>query len=271
MRRSRVTALAASVLAASALVVAAQPGSAIATGGVDNGSDRLYVEAEAYTFDEPGVFDSGDANTVAVAAASDTACTDTTYALKTWKVSGTLTWYYNGTGVPANIANTALQAITDSSNTVAKGTNRCGLPATFTTIYKYAGTSTVKPQVASNASCTGNDGKSVIGWGTLPTKVLAYTCTYYNARGVVVSSDTLIDNKQYTWFTSLPANCAGQQYDLQSTITHERLHTAGLAHVDQVKNAAQTMVPASTPCTVSRRLLGAGDYAGLKALAGATK
>ncbi|PPK70835.1 peptidase M10A [Actinokineospora auranticolor] len=262
MRRSRITALAASVLAVSAVVAAAAPGA------VSAAPEKLYLVSEAFTFDNGGVEVGvhGDANTVSAAKTADTACTDGTYALKSWKV-GTLTWLYNGAGVPAGISSTALSTITASTNSVASAQNRCGLAPLTGSTYKYGGTTTLKPQVNSNGTCGGNDGKSVTGWGALPAKVLAYTCTYYNARGVVVSSDTLIDNVAYTWFTTLPANCSGAKYDLQTTLTHERLHTAGLGHVDQVKNAAQTMTPASAPCDTSRRLLGAGDYAGLKALA----
>ncbi|GAA2995972.1 peptidase M10A [Actinokineospora diospyrosa] len=257
MRRNGITALIATVVAASAVVVAELPISSSATTG-----EQVFVVSEAFTFDEP----TGEANTSATAAAAaETSCTDSTYALKSWKV-GTLTWLYNGAGVPANIASTALATITTSTNTVAKGTNRCGQANLTTSTYTYGGTTTVQPQVSSTGTCTGNDGKSVTGWGALPSKVLAYTCTYYNARGVVVASDTLIDNVAYTWFTTKPATCSGQ-YDLETTLTHERLHTAGLGHVDQAKNAAQTMTPASSPCDTSRRLLGAGDYAGLKALA----
>ncbi|RLK54261.1 peptidase M10A [Actinokineospora cianjurensis] len=266
MRRSKTTAALATVLAACAVMLVEQP-VADAAGG-----EELYLVATAYTFDESGEVQTGttsegDANTFsATKATADTSCTDGTYALKPWKVT-TLKWLYNSTGVPAAIAPTALSTITTASDTVAKGANRCGQPANLTSTFTYSGTTAVKPQVATNATCTGNDGKSVTGWGALPTKVLAYTCTYYNARGVVVASDTLIDNVAYTWFTTKPANCTGAKYDLQTTLTHERLHTAGLAHVDQVKNAAQVMTPASSACDTSRRLLGAGDYAGLKALA----
>ncbi|WP_026425632.1 hypothetical protein [Actinokineospora inagensis] len=258
MRRS-ITTIAATILAASAVVVTAQGTTSATIAATDN---QVRVEAEAITF-------NGDASAATTStAAADTACTDTTYATKSWKVSGTLTWLYNGTGVPANISGTALDTIKTASNTVATGANRCGMPANFTTVYAYGGTTTLKPQVDANGACTGNDGKSVTGWGTLPAKTLAYTCTYYNAKGVVVASDTLIDNTAYTWFTSKPANCTGAQYDLQTTLTHERLHTAGLAHVDQTKDAAQVMTPASSPCDISRRLLGAGDYAGLKSING---
>ncbi len=260
---SRTAALAATLLAGAALLLAGGPADPAADRAEASAQDAVRVVAHAITYDPAA------ANTaVSATAAADTACTDSTYALKTWKVTGTYSWYYNATGAPAAVASTALGAITSASNTVAKGVNRCGLPATFTTVYQYSGATTAKPQIGADATCTGNDGKSVTGWGALPTRVLAYTCTYFSAKGVVLASDALIDNVAYTWFTAKPAACAGALYDLETTMAHERLHTAGLAHVDQTRNAAQTMTPASAPCDTSRRLLGAGDYAGLKALAG---
>ncbi|OLR92055.1 peptidase M10A [Actinokineospora bangkokensis] len=269
---STATALATAVAAVAAVSLPTAPqggatqGTAVRAAALVEGAtplaDGTYVIGEAITAAD------GRANTTATAPTPrvDTACTDATYALKTWRVTGTLTWYYNGTAAAPAVAGTALQAITNASTTVAKGVNRCGKPATFTTTYKYGGTATAAPQVAADASCTGNDGKSVTGWGALPVKVLAYTCTYFSSKGVVLASDTLIDNRAYTWFTTLPANCASA-YDLETTMAHERLHTAGLAHVDQTKNASQVMTPASSPCDTTRRTLAAGDYAGLAALA----
>jgi hypothetical protein len=196
----------------------------------------------------------------------DNACTDKSYALRNWRVPGTHTWYYNAAGAPASVAGTALTAITNASVTVAKGRNRCGLPADLPTNYTYAGASTAKAQISAEATCTGNDNRSVVGWGALPPTYLAYTCTYFRSNGTVLASDVLIANAGYSWFTSLPANCR-MVYDLETTMAHERLHTAGLAHVSQSTSAAQTMAPSSGPCSTARRLLGAGDYAGLQAIA----
>ncbi|UVS78418.1 hypothetical protein Actkin_02151 [Actinokineospora sp. UTMC 2448] len=164
------------------------------------------------------------------------------------------------------MAGTALNAITSASNTVAKGLNRCGLPADLPTVYQYAGATTAKAQISAEATCTGNDGRSVTSWGALPPKYLGYACTYFRSNGTVLAADVLLDNVANAWFTTLPANCR-LAYDLETTVAHERLHTAGLAHVDQATSATQTMAPSSRPCDTSRRLLGAGDHAGLKALA----
>jgi len=203
------------------------------------------------------------------AVGPDNTCVDTSYALKSWWLSGAYSWYYNGAGAPSPVVSTALSAITTSTDTALKGANRCGLPATLPFTHKYLGTSTAKPQVSVDATCTGNDGKSVTGWGSLPPKVLAYTCTYYRSNGTILASDVLIDNVLHPWFTTLTSSCSGA-YDLVTTMVHERLHTLGLGHVDQVTSANQVMVPASAPCDTTRRLLGYGDYGGVKALAART-
>ena len=80
-----------------------------------------------------------------------------------------------------------------------------------------------------------------------------------------VAADVLIDNKAHNWFTTKPLACAGL-YDLGSVMTHERGHTAGLTHVDQTTHASQTLSPKTMPCDTSKRLLAAGDLAGLRKL-----
>ncbi|WP_157367805.1 peptidase M10A [Alloactinosynnema sp. L-07] len=220
-------------------------------------SERVHIVGHAILAGDP------------LAMGPDSQCVDKSYVLKSWWLSGSFTWYYNGTGAPTSVASTALASITTSTETSMKGTNRCGLPATLPFAHKYAGATTAKPQVSVDATCTGNDSRSVTGWGKLPPKVLAYTCTYYRSNGTILASDVLIDNVVNPWFTTMPASCSGR-FDLQTTMTHERLHTLGLAHVDPATSPGQVMIPSTAPCDTSRRLLGSGDYAGVKALAART-
>ncbi|EWC63942.1 Proteinase like protein [Actinokineospora spheciospongiae] len=254
------TTAAALVLAAAVAATLDTPGATVAPGAPARGAvtaDGTRVIASAIRAGGPAA---------APRPTTDTACTDHSYALNRWRISGTLTWYYNGTAAAPAVADTALPALTSASDTVATGINRCGEPATFTTVHAYGGEVGATAQISANGRCTGNDGKSVTSWGALPPGVLAYTCTYATQQGIVLTSDTLLDNRAHTWFTTRPQNCANA-YDLETTLTHERLHTAGLAHVDQTANPDQVMTPASPPCETSRRTLGAGDYAGLAALA----
>jgi hypothetical protein len=196
--------------------------------------------------------------------AASPACADFAYELKPWHLSTNFLWYYNPANAPASVASTALSTITASSQVVAAGQNRCVSVPNLPTKQQYGGTTGRVAQVSPYTVCNGNDGRSVVSWGTLPSSVLAYTCVYYRvSTGVVLSADVLIDNKAHPWFTTMPANCTGA-YDLGSVMTHERGHTAGLEHVAQAGHAAQTMSPSTMPCDISKRFLAAGDLAGLR-------
>jgi len=198
------------------------------------------------------------------AAAVDPACADFAYALKPWHLGTNFLWYYNPANAPASVASTALTTITASSQVVAAGQNRCASAPNLPTKQQYGGTTGRVAQVSPYTVCNGNDGRSVVSWGTLPSSYLAYTCVYYKvSTGVVLSADVLIDNKAHQWFTTKQASCAGA-YDLGSVMTHERGHTAGLEHVAQSGHAAQTMSPTTMPCDISKRFLAAGDLAGLR-------
>lgn len=207
---------------------------------------------------------AGPATFATAAAAPVPGCGDSTYALAKWKVAKPFEWSYNGKGAPASVASTALTAIRNASQTVASGRNRCGATAGLTSTQVYKGTSTKLAQVSSTGTCTGNDNVSVVSWGTLPSSYLAYTCVYYRpSTGAVLASDMLIDNKYHKWATTLPASCSNV-FDLESVAVHERGHTAGLEHVAQTSHAQQVLSPNAPACSTTKRLLAAGDLAGLK-------
>ncbi|HJQ44857.1 MAG TPA: matrixin family metalloprotease [Amycolatopsis sp.] len=238
-------------LAAAALAIAALP-AGLAAGDT---ADDIAVASEAILAG-PG--------TARTAATTTTACTDTAYALAAWRLSSTYKWYYNPSGAPASVASTALTALQNASQTMATGRNRCGIPASLSTTQQYAGSSTRTAQITSSATCAGNDGYSVTSWGTLPSGYLGYTCVYYRpSTGAIISSDMMLD-KAHAWFTTLPATCSGA-FDVQTVATHERGHTAGLAHVDQTTHAVETMSPSTRACDISERYWALGDLTGLTA------
>lgn len=208
------------------------------------------------------------ATKAATVAAPIPACLDTSYAAAPWKLSGTFKWYYNPANAPASVASTALSTLQTGTRNVMTGQNRCGSAPKLTTTDQYLGTSTKVAQVSNTGACTGNDNVSVASWGNLPPTTLAYTCTYYRTgTGAVLGSDVLIDNKVHQWFTTMPASCSNK-FDLLSVVVHERGHTVGLAHVDQTTHAIETMSPKTRACDVSKRLLAAGDVAGMTSLYG---
>lgn len=208
------------------------------------------------------------AATAVLAGTANPDCTDTAYELERWRLVGTYTWSYNPAGAPASVRTAAATTIFRATANLVTGQNRCGIRPTLRIAHAYQGASVRVAQVSSTAGCTGNDGVSVTGWGALPVGMLAYTCVYYRtSTGAVVSSDMLI-NSAVRWFAgALPAGCAGS-YDLESVVVHERGHTAGLAHVNQILHPRQTMSPRSLACTTYKRLLGGGDLKGLQVLSG---
>jgi hypothetical protein len=205
-------------------------------------------------------------SSILATTSTDPACTDPTYALAGWELPTTFNWYYNAAGAPSSVASTALTAIRNATYTTFHAGYRCGGTTALALTDKYVGASTKVAQVSSTATCTGNDGVSVVSWGTLPTSVLAYTCVYYRtSTKEVLSSDVLIDNKVHQWFTTLPSGCSNK-FDLQSVMVHERGHSAGLAHVDQVTRSMEVMSPKTPACSTARRTLALGDVKGMKAM-----
>jgi len=229
-------------------------------------ADEVTVVGEAIM--APTAFELAASPARTAATTVDAGCLDFTYALAAWRLPKSFSWYYNPQGAPASVASTALTAIRGGSWTLFNAGFRCGSTSPLSVTETYVGSSTKKAQVSETATCTGNDNVSVVSWGTLPSNVLAYTCVYYStASKTVIGSDVLIDNKYHQWFTTMPASCSNM-FDLQSVMVHERGHTAGLAHVDQVLRSALTMSPKTPPCNTTRRTLGAGEVAGLKAMYG---
>jgi hypothetical protein len=206
---------------------------------------------------------AGPATFAKAAAAPVPGCADSAYALAKWKLAKTFQWSYNGKGAPASVASTALTAIRNASQTVASGRNRCGAKVALTSTQVYKGATTRVAQISSTGKCAGNDNLSVVSWGKLPSSYLAYTCVYYRvSTGAVLASDMLIDNKYHKWATRLPAKCSNV-FDLESVAVHERGHTAGLGHVSQTRHALQVLSPKAPACSTAKRLLAAGDLAGL--------
>jgi hypothetical protein len=205
--------------------------------------------------------------TTALAAVANTTtdCTSTAYTLEKWRLSGTHTWTYNPAGAPTSVAATAAATIQKATQNLLTGQNRCGLRVTLPYTHTYTGATTKTAQVSPTGTCTGNDGISTTSWGTLPTNTLGYTCVYYKtSTGTVIASDMMLNNTR-KWFTgTTPTNCT-DTFDLESVITHERGHTAGLAHVDQTTQTRQTMSPRTLACTTYKRLIGSGDLTGLRA------
>ena len=121
--------------------------------------------------------------------------------------------------------------------------------------------------INSNATCNANDGKSVIGFGDLPSSYTAYACTSTwikdGAPDRVASSDIRLNKEDHAWTTRVRKSCSGR-FDVESSVTHERGHTFGLGEAPENGHGNLTMSNDSNgPCQTSERSLGRGDAKGL--------
>lgn len=257
---------AASVLgvAVSAMFIAGPQERSVGTAEGAAGDDLVIVGEAFYASPMPAAKPlPTQTSTTAISA-----CADTAFSASGWRLGRSYGWYYNPSGAPAAVSSTALTAISNGTQALVRGSNRCGKVVSLSSSHQYLGGTTATAQIGPDAKCLGNDGRSVTGWGTLPTGMLGYACVTYRASsGAVVASDMML-NKSVQWFTTKPTTCSNA-YDVQSVVVHERGHTAGLGHVPQDTSAAQTMSPRTLACDTSKRLLGSGDLAGMTKLYGA--
>jgi hypothetical protein len=120
-----------------------------------------------------------------------------------------------------------------------------------------AGTSTAEPGVFDHVN--------VVGWSTDPERfppgVLALTSTFFNSTtGGLIDADIVI-NGNVTWSNAAEAPPSGA-YDLESVLTHEDGHVAGLAHS---ADPAAVMFP-TLGSGVTRRTLGQDDVGAISTL-----
>ena len=113
------------------------------------------------------------------------------------------------------------------------------------------------------------DGVSTVRWlvdahdpdlepGLLGRTFVAYTAT----TGELKDADVVLDAADFTWTSSL-GGC-GDEYDLQSALTHEFGHGVGLAHA--IGHPEATMFATGDACESTKRDLAPDDVAGLMEL-----
>lgn len=109
------------------------------------------------------------------------------------------------------------------------------------------------------------DHENVVGWSTdpekFPTGALALTTTFFaNETGALLDADIVI-NGNVTWSNAADGPPSGA-FDLQSVLTHEDGHLAGLAHS---ADPDALMYPTINP-GVTRRTLGEDDIGAITTL-----
>ncbi len=197
-------------------------------------------------------------------------CSDKSYKLAygghPW--AGTLAWSYKSSTTPDHWqALDAVSAIAAGGRTMARGGNSCNLRSRVDASIDYLGTTQASPSIDSSSArttCGTPNTANVVAWGELAGDNLAFTCYWWSSRSMVGADILLEDTTQIV--RGVTRDCE-DDLDLQALATHEWGHAFGLDHVSQ-RHANLVMPHLVATCSVSDRLLGLGDYNGLKRLYG---
>jgi hypothetical protein len=195
-----------------------------------------------------------------------TACGDSAYKFlgpsAAWKQP--LRWSFRASSVPNGLSTSAVLAVIKKSfKNVTTSRNDCGLSDQVSASSSYLGTTTRKPGVSGNGTCTGQDGYNVVGFGSLGGYYSGYTCIWW-VGDEIVEMDMRLDTDTH-WALSL-SGCQDELV-MESLVTHEVGHAFGLAHVSETKHGRQTMsVYIDGLCENQEATLGRGDVLGLQAL-----
>lgn len=197
---------------------------------------------------------------------TDDACSDTANTPYLYKLIAREPWYFNPSGVPANMGSVvAKNAVEDGFGFVASGFNDCGLSYNFSSVLRpsYVAGTYVGTGVGNGVCASPPDLYSVVSFDLSAGTYLAATCTHVNASQQTVTADVQF-NTRYDWTNTL-VGCTNA-FEVQGTAAHEWGHAAGLNHVLEATSPWLTMSENSNgECEGSQRTLGAGDLIGLDA------
>jgi hypothetical protein len=195
-------------------------------------------------------------------------CGDTYRNLYWWRTPD-LDWRFNPAGTPSYLRDAegkitgVKTAIANAQRNITTAFNKCGRTDRISAKGDFLGVTRRNPNISSGASCTGGDGRSVIGWGDLPSYSIAMTCVYGVRNGVASEADIRMNNVDTRWAVDM-ATCDGRELLIEAAMTHEFGHAYGLAHASIYRNPALTMQPLVRNCSWAHASLGLGDLLGLE-------
>ncbi len=195
------------------------------------------------------------------------ACSDSHYYSWGMRLNNYIRWYFNGKSTPSYMSKSAvLTAMKRAGANVSGVRDGCGVPDNVPAVLRYVGATRESVNMGTGGVCKGNDHKSVVGFGNLPSYRTGNTCVWawiQDGPDRINSTDVRLNKSDYSWTAKVTGSCRGR-YDVESTMTHERGHAFGLGDVSESSHANLTMSSKSNgPCQTSERTLGKGDAIGL--------
>jgi hypothetical protein len=193
------------------------------------------------------------------------ACADNSYSLypNTW--DGKLLWYFNSNSTPSGIDRSdAKGALRGAVKVITFAKNDCGLADGVGATAAFQDTTSTSVNITKDGNCKDGDGKSVVGFGTLPGDYLALTCWWVDRHGHTIEADIRFNKAHFSWGVSIPKGCT-ETFSIKDVATHEFGHAFGLGHVSESKDGNLTMSPTMMACQTSETTLGLGDVLGLEA------
>jgi hypothetical protein len=195
---------------------------------------------------------------------SPSACTDSAFSLYPTSWVTTYNWYFNTGSTPSGISqSSATGALKAAANNITKANNDCGLPDLVSAKNAYKGSTTLNPNISNGSSCLNSDGESVVGFGTLSSIYVGFTC-WWTIGNDTVEADVKLNKADYTWYVTKPAGCSNK-WDIQAVATHEFGHAFGLLDLAEATHANLTMSTVINACQNAEDTLGLGDVLGLEA------
>jgi hypothetical protein len=146
--------------------------------------------------------------------------------------------------------------------------NSCGRPDTVSATSNYNGSNTLPVNITNDGVCASHgDGTSEVGFGTLPSSMIAGTCNWANLFFRTESDTRFNKNDVYTFTTG---SCSGQfssSYYVEGIMTHERGHTWNVrdfpsGHPNMTMGGANGQCPDPD----QKRTLGLGDMLSLESV-----
>ena len=110
-------------------------------------------------------------------------CSDSAFISNNWRVAKFMRYAVNVRSIPSELRKrSAIRAISKGGRNIYNTNNSCGFRDRVPARLIYTGNTRSSANINSNTTCSRQNGKSVIGFGTLPRNYTSFYCMVTGAR-----------------------------------------------------------------------------------------